>query len=439
MSRERRPSFATPTLEEARSQSLEKGTAASSSPSPVAQPSTLFSSFTSYFSAYIAITRGSPLRYQAFSLLVLIQFLLMLMERSLILGFEVSGRNEPSKERNEPKLLRESLWFFASIMVSAFFVCYFAMAAVMNTNYFEMWACRLSSVLLLVRLAVEVSDRGDECGSVEPVCYTFLGLQGLCLALALFLSISMASDIKWKRYYFLGTLVSTQRIYRAYELFMAVRLVDLQCSIIMVLTGLIYFTSPNAGPAGLTAIGVTVVIGFLEVAWERASERAVRLEDAKAMYAFWALSPWLPCAMVALRLGAPALFTDIRRGSYLEGVILLSAALTLLARIATVVMTVILYREFGPNYVPLRRLLESEVSQLPLSRRNLAPSGAGVVVVENVAAGAAGGSPGGSPTPPPAFSEQGGSALAGVGAGAGAVGGSRVEEWATSKGGSRQE
>jgi len=271
----------------------------------------------------------------------------------------------------------------------------------MNTNYFEMLAYMASSLILLLRLASEALNSANECTIEKGTaagCFVFFSLQIVCIGSGLILSHSMATDLKWKRYYFLGTLVSTQQIYRTYELFIAVLRLDIQCSIIILLTGLVYFSSPNAGPYGGGALAATVIMGFLEFIWERLASLAVRGENSKAMFAMWALSPWLPVSiLVAATVPATnPLFSDLSN-KVIYSAVVASCVLFVVFRGLTLFLSIRLYARFGPSYVPLLRLLQADASLTPTARLSLGSSppppaptfGVGAVVVENLAASAA--------------------------------------------------
>jgi len=205
--------------------------------------------------------------------------------------------------------------------------------------------------------------------------------------------------------------------YLRFELFSALRKVDVQFSCIALVTGLVFF--PGApGPYANAALGATVALFVVELVWERAGNAGIARESARALALFWALSLPLPAFIVALMAeaaGPNALFSRAAQGTALREHILALGAGALVTRAATVAASVALFRDFGPAYVDLRRILEGDRKAAFARGRVIARQGArapapagagagagaaaepaaapGLVAVENPAAGAGEGAP----------------------------------------------
>ena len=82
-------------------------------------------------------------------------------------------------------------------------------------------------------------------------------------------------------------------MYRSFELFSAVRKVDLQFSLITLYTGLVY----TGGSISLLTVQITlaanVTLILIEIAWEWLGDASIKTENYKYMYAFWCLSVFL--------------------------------------------------------------------------------------------------------------------------------------------------
>jgi hypothetical protein len=120
-----------------------------------------------------------------FIVLVLLQCCYLVVERIVLLS-RVDTANTQQ--------LHEAVWFFGIIVLSAVFIAYFAIHAMLtvnvscslgsvlvtpnrklNTQAFELLAFFAVSLLMLARLVVEYVNRSDECNSsAAPVCLAFL-------------------------------------------------------------------------------------------------------------------------------------------------------------------------------------------------------------------------------------------------------------------------
>lgn len=306
---------------------------------------------------YVALLREAPRRHQAFAALVVLQLLLLCVERAYLFSASLATTKRLGEDR-------ENLWFLLIIVVSAGFVGYFALHSMVETNGYELLMYAVSSLLLVARIGVEFGNRADECGEGrDAVCGAFLALALACMTAALVLSWGMREDLQWKRYKALGAQVATNEIYRLYELFTALRALDVQFSLLMLITGFVFVAGEAAaGPRADAATGLLVALVLAEGAWDVLGARGVDKEDFKALVAFWLLSLATPLAMMLAlieslterRLFAAALSDSVRWTIFAMG------ACSAGTRVATVAVSLLLYKNFGPKYVALRRIIEGD-------------------------------------------------------------------------------
>lgn len=371
--------------------------------------------------AYYGLLRSSPPRHQAFAALIAAQMLLLIAERVFLFSDSFAALATLDARR-------EAVWFLLIIILSAGFVGYFALHAVVETNGFELAAYAVSSLLLLVRVGVEFANRADECGGGRgALCGVFFGLALLCILGALGLAWGMREDLRWRRSKALGLNVETNRIYRFYELFSALRKLDIQFSLITLLTGFVFFVgAPNAGPHADLAIGLLVALVAVEAAWDYLGARGVKREDARCLAAFWALSAMTPLALcaVGVETAVAGRLLSAASSASVRWTIFAMALFSLLCRAATVAVSVLMYRSFGPSYVLLRRIIEGDRQAQFRRGRAAKPeaAGAGTRVAENplAAAGVGGAAP---------AAAAGVAGAAPAAAGVAASGGEEVQDW----------
>ncbi|CAE7890422.1 unnamed protein product, partial [Symbiodinium sp. KB8] len=168
------------------------------------------------------------------------------------------------------------------------------------------------------------------------------------------LAAAMVDDLRWTKYKAIGSDVKVRSLYRHYELYSAVRKMDLQFSSILVITALVFFSSSTADIT--RGLPPTVLLLFVEVLWDRAGVRAVKQKDSWAMYAFWILSVVLPVYVIVI--GAVSLdesnefFDALRAGESGKTRSDRLAKISVLAfacvanRISTFIISVLLWRQF---------------------------------------------------------------------------------------------
>ena len=384
---------------------MSSSSSSSSSPPPtVPPPSAAAAAAAAALSApvtYLTLLRAAPCHHQLFVATVVAQCVCVLLERAWL--FASSDLS--------PEGVRQACYFLLVIALSALFVVYFAVHSVLQANAFETAAFFVASLLLLVRLAVEYFNRSDECASNngQTVCAVFLAASIIFVVAAMCFTSFIFRDLQWKRYKAIGAEVSTRRMYMLYELFSAVRKLDLQFSLITLVTGLV-FLDVRSNEAAIGAIVANVLLFVVELAWERLGDLGIKGESPHHLWAFWALSPLLPCfilgiAVDTLTSSVPVLKLSAYTGS-LRATIAVMGVLAVLNRGATVLCTALLYANFGPNYVGLRRVImgdrkgrfhsrrasfaHEDASSSAAAASAAAVGGASsVVVVANVAATAA--------------------------------------------------
>jgi hypothetical protein len=99
---------------------------------------------------------------------------------------------------------------------------------------------------------------------------------------------------------------------------------------------------------------------LIELAWERLGDSGIKGEEPKALFGFWALSGALPICIIlstvdVISNGTSGLFGDASWS--VRATIVVMGILAIVNRVATVVCSVFLFRNFGPNYVGLRRII----------------------------------------------------------------------------------
>ena len=298
--------------------------------------------------SYWTLLKNSPRHHQFFFATVLVQCLCVILERCLLIS--------NTKAEN----VRQDVWFFLVIMISVGFVGYFAVHSVLQTNAFETAAFFFASLLLITRLAVEYANNSDECANQSRVlCGVFLGVNLVFIIAAMAFTQIMYKDLEWKRYKAIGAEVSTRRMYKLFELFSALRKLDLQFSLIALITGLTFFVRGETITSTI-ALSVNCVLFLIELAWERLGDSGIKGEEPKALFGFWALSGALPICIILSTIdvitnGTNGLFGDASWS--VRATIVVMGILAIINRIATVVCSLFLYRNFGPNYVGLRRII----------------------------------------------------------------------------------
>ena len=318
--------------------------------------------------SYVAMVRASPPLHRAFVASAALQCACIVTERVFILS-----QNQRALAGDDIAL-REAVWFCVVIVVSSLFVCYFAVHSMLMVNRAEMAAFVVTAGILLSRLASEFAGRTEECDdeAAARACGIFLGVSIFFVAASMAFFASMYRDLAWKRYKALGAVMATARVYFLYELFAAVRMLDVQFSLITLITSVVFLAgAPAAGPLAAPALGATLALCVAEALWERAGDAFVKTESRRALGVFWALSALLPAFVVVMLVevaASPQLASRANPASTLRFHVLAMALLAVAARAASVVVSVLLFRHFGPDYVALRRVIERDRARFTRGR-----------------------------------------------------------------------
>lgn len=302
--------------------------------------------------SFLQIFKSLPLLHQSFIAIVLLQCISTLIERIWLFTYA---------DLSDKIHLRQALYFLLVVLVSLVFVAYFAIHSVLHTNSFEMFAFFFASTMLLIRIVMEYVNRSEECShNHAKVCASFLGISIFFIVVAMGFTTSIFKDLRWKRYKALGAQPLTQRMYRLYELFTAVRKLDIQFSLICLITGLVFFSGDIYTAKRIAALTINVLLFAVELVWDLLGNYGIDKESFRALVGFWSLSFFLPLAIILLIVDTFVtndLFI-LATSESLRVTILVMGILAIINRIATVATAVLLFTNFGPNYVGLRRIIE---------------------------------------------------------------------------------
>lgn len=300
---------------------------------------------------------------------------------------------------DNPGEVRDAAFFFGVIVISTLFSGYYGIHSVLSVNYMELAAYRVLTLWLLIRLCVEYYGRADtaECRDLRGsiTCLAFLCVGAALNVLTIGITFFMLNDLRWKRYKAVGADVDTQIMYRRFELFSAVRKVDLQFSLVTLFTGLVYCSFNLTDVTAQYTLGANVALIAIEGLWEWLGDTGVKGENDTRMYLFWGLSVFLPSFIVNVAIDA---FTDnsILRLASTPAVRITIGVFGLLAvvnRILTVGCSILLYRAFGTErYAGLRRIFEGGRMQ-KFGRGRMTGGGAGTSSSTAAAVGGGGAAP----------------------------------------------
>ena len=229
-------------------------------------------------SQYYGIIRHSPWYHQLFVCLVLVQLFFTVVERSVLLALAAATT--------------DAFYFWGILVISALFATYYGVHSILAVNYLELAAFRIVTFWMMIRIILEFVNREEECsnGSGAALCLAFMLIAIVLNIVTFALTVWMLPDLKWKRYKAIGSEVHTQTMYRRFEMFSAVRKVDLQFSIITLFTGIVFCATSLRLRTAQFTLGANIVVFLVEGVWEVVGDRAVKREHELFMYAFWSLS-----------------------------------------------------------------------------------------------------------------------------------------------------
>jgi hypothetical protein len=221
------------------------------------------------------LVRESPWYHQLFVAIVVAQILVHVVGQSILLAqnWGVASRVVTPGQRQE-------LWFFAVIVISAAFAGYYGIHAMLSVNSFELGTFFATSLLLVIRTVAGIVNAAseEECSAANRgICFGFVGAVLVLNGLSMVMCVVMYRDLKWKRYKAIGAARSTRAMYQVYEAFVAVKKLDLQFSVILLVTGLVFFTDITSATVRWT-LALNVVLFAIEGVWDYAADRATKTE-----------------------------------------------------------------------------------------------------------------------------------------------------------------
>ena len=273
----------------------------------------------------------------------------------------------------------DEVWMLVMMLATAIFMTWFGIESIVKANAFEIGAYVGTSAFLMVRQLsdyacyLQNSDADSQtlnCGTPGfsiPTVHTMFALTMLLNVVELVLCAIMVPDLRWTKYKAIGSDNTVRGLYKQYELFSSVRKMDLQFSVLLVITGLVFFSHKTQDQE--TGLAPTLLLALAELVWDRVGVHAIKRGDEWALYMFWALSLILPMYVSSVALVSldndNVYFDELRRGQdgsdrpdRLSKVAVLAIA-CFLNRISTVVVSYVLYREFGTEkYKALQRVFQ---------------------------------------------------------------------------------
>ncbi len=272
----------------------------------------------------------------------------------------------------------DEMWMFLMMVATAIFMAWFGVESIVKANAFEIGAFVGTSAFLIVRQTSDYvcylnnssnleQDKLD-CGTPGlsiPAIHSLFIATTLCNVAELILSAVMVPDLRWTKYKAIGSDNSIRGLYKKYELFSSVRKMDLQFSVLLVISGMVFFSHKTRDQE--TGLAPTLLLAVTEVVWDRVGVHAIKRGDEWTLFMFWALSLVLPVYVSSVALvsldNSNQYFDDIRQGQ--DGSarpdrlvkIAVLAISCVLNRISTVVTSFLLYRHFGTDrYRALQRV-----------------------------------------------------------------------------------
>jgi hypothetical protein len=300
----------------------------------------------------LQVLAQSPRGQQAFVGLALVQLVVLLAERCFVLAV--------AEERGLDRVV--PVWFLFIVLVSSVFMLYYALRAVVYSNYAMFRVFLVAAALLLARIVAEFASRSrgeTVCtGGSEAGCLAFLVLDVLIFLAEVGLSWVLMTELTWKRYKALGSSPKLQAAYGRWEMFSSTLLLDLQLSLVVLITGLAFFQLSSP-----VQFGINLFLILIEVAWHHHGWTGARLASWELMCIFWILSIFLPLFLVSVTIDVASNTLPLLAGQdpAVLAIVAFVAATALLNRIVTVVLSVLIYRDFGPDWDQVRAILNRGV------------------------------------------------------------------------------
>ncbi|KAA0162250.1 hypothetical protein FNF31_03292 [Cafeteria roenbergensis] len=177
----------------------------------------------------------SPRPHKAFIATVTLQSVWLVVSR-IILIVQVSM--DPLRSVDELQW-----WYLALMVLTGWFVQSFAFEAVANANACELGAFVVVSIFLVIRDALGAFSSNADCESLslQSECVAFLAVTCAFKRVYWALSLLMFTDLRWIKYKALGTDRELRAMHVRFEFFSAVKKLDVQFSLVVLATGLVFF------------------------------------------------------------------------------------------------------------------------------------------------------------------------------------------------------
>jgi len=337
---------------------------------------------------------SAPLSQKAFVATTLLHISLLLIERvySTIYAYAAYA----GKDATDVQL--DEVWMLTMMFATAVFMAWFGIESIVKANAFEIGAYVGTSAFLMIRQLSDyvcyldnssTSSETLNCGSPGlsiAVVHILFATTTLLNVVELGLCVIMVPDLRWTKYKAIGSDNTVRGLYKRYELFSSVRKMDLQFSVLLVISGLVFFSHKTQDQE--TGLAPTALLAVTELVWDRVGVHAIKKGDEWAVYMFWALSLILPMYVSSVAFVSfdndNAYFDELRRGQdgserpdRLTKVAVLAIA-CVLNRISTVVVSLLLYQDFGSDkYKALQRLFSLGFKKYGVQRLGGEASGGG--------------------------------------------------------------
>ena len=186
------------------------------------------------------------------------------------------------------------------------------------------------------------------------------------------LSLLMFTDLRWIKYKALGTDRELRAMYVRFEFFSAVKKLDVQFSLVVLATGLVFFHRTELETVFAIINGFLI---FVEIAWEISGNRAVKHGSVGYAIAFFALSLLMPSFVLAVSVlalsGYPVLDGAQQAGAQGEVVALLLCAV--FNRLLTMGCMASMVCAFGTSGYAKLRLLFARKAQRVIGIHGMRP------------------------------------------------------------------
>lgn len=283
----------------------------------------------------------------------------------------------------------DTLWLVLVELSTAAFLMGFITEAISKSNVFELLTFHITSLFLLVRVIYDMAIYRDT-ESAQLRSFEWLGavaaVSGGFNLWFVVCSMRIRNDLRWSKYYLIGTDPRARRLYLLYETYLSSLKLDVQFSIQVWISTLVLVTPqfPSYSPGLLCAQAV------VEVVWKLAGYSGIKYKSSKRsqgeqpaeqrrvsrmcyMWVFWALSGIMPAvAIVMLYLVSTAPVSSARdewAQKHRSNRLLFLTVVAVLNRALTVGMSIWLSKYFTrPEFKLLESVFASAVTKGKMAR-----------------------------------------------------------------------